>query len=109
MAIGPEAGTEQRIRMGEETILVVQSGNGSVSVSGETFAVSRKDVFNERASAVYAPPGEAITVSASSDLEAILVSTPAETGGAPAAVSGDDVRVNARGRDIYAREVHASS
>ena len=100
-------GTEQRYAAsGEETILVVQSGGGSVSVSGETFAVSRKDVFEERACAVYVPPGEAVTVSAGSDLEAILVSTPAETGGAPAVVSGDAVRVNARGRDIYAREVH---
>ena len=100
-------GTEQRYAAsGEETILVVQSGGGSVSVSGETFAVSRKDVFEERASAVYVPAGEPVTVSARSDLEAILVSTPAEKGGAPALVSSDDVRVNARGRDIYAREVH---
>jgi 5-deoxy-glucuronate isomerase len=100
-------GTEQGYAAtGEETILVVQSGGGSVYVSGETFAVSRKDVFDQRASAVYVPAGEAVTVSASSDLEAILVSTPAENGGAPAVVSSDDVRVNARGRDNYAREVH---
>src|SRR6266542_3015935 len=71
-------GTEQRYAAsGEETILVVQSGGGSVSASGETFAVSRKNVFEERASAVYVPAGDAVTVSASSDLEAILVSTPA--------------------------------
>jgi 5-deoxy-glucuronate isomerase len=100
-------GTEQRYAAsGEETILVVQSGGGSVSASGETFAVSRKNVFEERASAVYVPAGDAVTVSASSDLEAILVSTPAEKKGGPAVVSSEDVHVNARGRDIYAREVH---
>ena len=34
------------------------------------------------------------------------MSTPAEKAGAPALVTSGDVRVNARGRDIYAREVH---
>jgi 5-deoxy-glucuronate isomerase len=90
----------------EESVLVVQHGAASVTVAGRTFDVSRVDVFEERASAVYAPPGEAITVSARSDFEAILVSTPADGGASPAMVSPEDVRINARGRGNYAREVH---
>ena len=91
---------------GEETVLVMQQGAGSVTVAGRTFPVSRTGVFEERATAVYIPPGAAATITATSDFEAILVSTRAETGGAPALVSASDVRVNARGRDTYAREVH---
>jgi 5-deoxy-glucuronate isomerase len=91
---------------GEETVLVLQSGTGSVEVAGRTFAVARQDVFTERASAVYLPPGETAVISAASELEAVLMSTPASPGGAPALMRPEDVRVNARGRDIYAREVH---
>jgi 5-deoxy-glucuronate isomerase len=101
------AGTVQSFSApGEETVLVMQSGAGSIAVSGQSFAVSRKDVFEERATAVYVPPGASATISATSDLEAILASTPAAGGGPPALVTPDDVRVNARGRGNYAREVH---
>ena len=91
---------------GEETVLVMQSGSGSVSAAGQTFDVKRTDVFDERASAVYLPPGASATIAASSDLEAILISTPAPDGGQPALTTSADVRVNARGRGNYAREVH---
>lgn len=91
---------------GEESVLVVQSGAATVIVSGQEFEVTRKDVFQERASAVYAPPGTSITIRPSSEFEAIVVSTPAPGAGHPALVSPGDVRVNARGRANYAREVH---
>ena len=42
---------------GEESVLVVQSGAATVTVAGQDFDVNRKDVFQERASAVYAPAG----------------------------------------------------
>jgi 5-deoxy-glucuronate isomerase len=101
------AGTDQSYSApGEETVLVMQSGTGSVAVAGQSFAVSRKDVFEERATAVYVPPGASATISATSDLEAILASTPATGGGPPALMTPGDVRVNARGRGNYAREVH---
>jgi 5-deoxy-glucuronate isomerase len=91
---------------GEESVLVVQSGAATVTVSRQHFEVSRKDVFQERATAVYAPPGESIAIDAGSEFEAIVVSTPATGAGRPALVRPGDVRVNARGRDNYAREVH---
>jgi 5-deoxy-glucuronate isomerase len=98
--------TEQYSAPGEESILVMQSGAGSVAVAGEAFTISRTDVFEQRASAVYLPAGEIATVSAAADLEAILVSTPAEPGRRPALVGPADVVVHARGRGAYAREVH---
>jgi 5-deoxy-glucuronate isomerase len=91
---------------GEESVLVVQRGAASVTVAGRTFGVSRKEVFEEPASAVYVPPNEPMTVVASSDFEGVLVSTPAARPGSPVHVTPRDVRVNARGRGNYAREVH---
>jgi 5-deoxy-glucuronate isomerase len=101
------AGADHRFSAsGEESVLVVQRGAGSVTVAGQTFGVSRKDVFEEAASAVYAPPNEPMTVVASSDFESVVVSTPAARHGSPVHVTSRDVRVNARGRGNYAREVH---
>ena len=91
---------------GEETILILQSGAATVDVAGQRFSISRSSVFEQRAAAVYLPPDQAVTIAAAPTLEAILVSTPAPAGGQPALVLPDDVRVNARGRDAYAREVH---
>src|SRR4051812_27226035 len=91
---------------GEESVLVVQSGAATVTVAGQEFEVSRKDVFQERATAVYAPPGEPITIVGKTEFEGIVVSTPASRRGSPARVSPQDIRVNARGRGNYAREVH---
>ncbi len=100
-------GTEAQCHVpGEESVLVVQSGVATVTVAGQKFEVSRRDVFEERASAVYAPADESIAIVPTSEFEAIVVSTPAPRGGSPACVSPADVRVNARGRGNYAREVH---
>jgi len=101
------AGGEARHAVpGEEGVLVVQSGAATVSVAGQQFAVSRKGVFEERATAIYVPPGADLLVAPSADFEAIFFSTPSNAAAAPAIVQPPAVRVNARGRDIYSREVH---
>jgi 5-deoxy-glucuronate isomerase len=102
----PAGGESQYVSADEETVVVLQQGKGTFRASGQTWTVSRADVFSERATALYLPPATPLTVRADSPLEAILVSTPAEKGLAPALLTPDDVRVNPRGRDIYAREVH---
>ena len=91
---------------GEESVLIVQRGAASIMVAGQTFGVTRTDVFDEPASAVYLPPNQRAAIVASSEFEAILVSTPATGAGAAVQVTPADVRVNARGRGNYAREVH---
>jgi 5-deoxy-glucuronate isomerase len=91
---------------GEETIVVLQQGRGSFAVGGQRWPVGRRDVFSERATALYLPPGAALTVTADTALEAILVSTPAPDGGQAAIVTPDQVAPVERGRDLYTREVH---
>ena len=90
----------------EEAIVVLQEGRGTLAVGGEQWAVSRKDVFSERATAVFLPAGIELTIAAETALEAVAFSTPAPGGGKAVLVGPDQVRVNARGRGIYSREVH---
>jgi 5-deoxy-glucuronate isomerase len=90
----------------EETVVVLQQGKGVVTAGGSTWPVSRSGVFTERATALYLPPGVPLHISADTPLEAVLFSTPAPSGGAPALATPDQVKVHARGRGSYAREVH---
>ena len=101
------AGASHRYQIaGEETILVLQEGKGTFVTPDGTWTLSRKNVFDERASAVYVPAGVTLTVTAETPIEAILVSTPAPAGGHAAATLPDKVEVNARGKGNYSREVH---
>jgi 5-deoxy-glucuronate isomerase len=102
----PAGGEERYAVPGEESVLVVHTGAATIRVAGQQFSVSRKGVFEERATALYVPPGAEVLVLPSTDFEAILFSTPAKVDAAPALVQPSDVAVNARGRDLYAREVH---
>ena len=91
---------------GEESIVVLQEGRGVFAADGERWAVSRRGVFTERATAVFVPVAVELAISAETALEAVAFSTPAPSGGRAALVGPDHVRVNARGRGIYSREVH---
>jgi 5-deoxy-glucuronate isomerase len=88
--------------------IVLQDGAGDWSVGERQWAVSRKDVFTERATALYLPAGAEFHATATTRMEAILMSTPAppRPGAEPALVGPADVRVNARGKGHYTREVH---
>jgi 5-deoxy-glucuronate isomerase len=99
-------GVDRYLASDEETIVVVQEGRGVLAAGGNEWPVSRSGVFNERATALYVPPGCALSVRADTLFEAILVSTPAAAGGHPALAAPSDVQAHARGRDQYAREVH---
>src|SRR5919201_15042 len=90
----------------EETIVVLQDGRGVFEAAGRTWNVSRSGVFTDRATALYLPPNVPLRVAATTDLEAVLVSAQTADGAEPVLVRSDDVRVNARGRGNYAREVH---
>ena len=91
---------------GEETIVVLQEGEGRFAAGGSTWAVRRANVFDERATALYLPPGRELTVRADSALEAVLVSTPAPDGGEPVLVGPGEIDPQRRGRDFYTRDVH---
>jgi 5-deoxy-glucuronate isomerase len=91
---------------GEETVVVLQEGNGTFSAGDKSWQVSRAGVFTDRATALLLPPGVEMIVTADTQLEAVVVSTPAPEGGQPVLFGPDTVEVNARGRGIYSREVH---
>src|SRR5262245_3823509 len=96
-----EPGTSHRYSVsGEETVVVLQNGRGTFRAGGREWKVKRRDVFSEKATALYLPPGAALDVTADGDqpLEAILVSTPAEGAGEPAIVTADDVQPMDRGK-----------
>ena len=102
-----DAGTNTTFRLAdEETVVVLQQGQGTFAAGGKTWPVSRASVFGERATALYLPPGVELTATAETALEAVLMSTPAPAGGTPTLITPDDVEVNARGRANYSREVH---
>lgn len=90
----------------EETVVVLQSGRGEFGAGHERWPVGRRDVFDDRATACYVPPGAAFTARAETDLEAVLISTPAPAGGPPALIGPTDIVVNDRGRGTYSRQVH---
>ena len=90
----------------EEMIVVLQDGSGTFSAGNEQWTVQRAGVFADRGTALYVPPNTPFSATATSLLEAIIISTPAPAGGAPALIRPDDVTVNQRGRGTYAREVH---
>jgi 5-deoxy-glucuronate isomerase len=98
--------TEEYTVAGEETIVVLQEGRGTFTMNGHDWPVSRTGVFTERATAAYVPPGITLRVSATTPLEAVLVSAATREGGEPAVIGPDAVKVNARGKGSYAREVH---
>ncbi len=101
------AGATHRYQVaGEETILVLQEGRGTFKTPGGEWPLARRGVFSDRASAIFLPPGQQLIVTADEPLEAIVFSTPAPEGGHAAVITPDEVRVNARGKGTYAREVH---
>src|SRR5262249_50751768 len=48
----------------EESVLVLQEGRGTIEADGGRWTVSRRGVFDERATALYAPPGMEWSVAA---------------------------------------------
>lgn len=92
----------------EEAIFVLQEGTGSVAAADIRADVSRSGVFSERATALYLPPGVELTVSATTRLEAIVISTPVTSNRptTPVLVRPSEVKVNLRGKENYSREVH---
>jgi 5-deoxy-glucuronate isomerase len=98
--------TDTYVSNDDETIVVLQDGSGTFAVDGREWPVSRRNVFDERATALYLPPGATLRVTATTALEAVLVGAATREGGEPTLVGPADVRVNARGKGVYAREVH---
>lgn len=91
----------------EEAILVLQQGRGSFRCGDDAWPVERSGVFEEPATSLFLPPATAVVVEAEADLEAVIVTTPADPrGGGPVFLPPSSVTVNERGTGSYARTVH---
>jgi 5-deoxy-glucuronate isomerase len=91
---------------GEEAVVIVQQGGATLSASGHSWDVNRTDVFTERATGLYLPPGTTLDIRAAGPFEAVIFSTPSIDGGEPVLVAPGQVQVTPRGRANYSREVH---
>ena len=103
-----DAGHSESFRIaGEESVVVVQRGAATLRVGATAWKAARRDVFTDRASALYLPPGDTLDIRAEdAAFEAVVFSTPAPEGGQAIFVGPDGVQVMARGRANYSREVH---
>lgn len=99
-------GSARYVCQDEESVIVLQQGRGTFATPDATWPVTRANVFAERATALYLPPGVPLVVKADSELEAIVVSAPSSAAGTAVLLRPNEVTVNARGRGTYAREVH---
>ena len=63
---------------GNEIALTLLSGSGTIRVGDESFAVSRKGIFEELGPVFYAPPGHEITIETESGLHFAIGGAPAE-------------------------------
>jgi 5-deoxy-glucuronate isomerase len=105
------------LEAGEETTITVPDGIEAVVVllAGDATLAGRRahraDVFAERATAVYAPPGTGVSVAADTRTELALAATVggelhASPGAEPTAIGPADVVVHDRGRPGWQRAVH---
>jgi 5-deoxy-glucuronate isomerase len=97
--------TAQFNQPGEETVVILQNGSGRFECAGQAWDVSRADVFSESATALLVPPGTDLRVTASTPVEAVLISTPAPDGGMPVLRTSGDIPVQHRGKPGYERDV----
>ena len=94
----------------DEAILILQDGRGALEYGVERVGVARDGgVFRGPATALYLPPGHSVTATGGDGervFEAILVATPAPSGGEPLLIRPEDVEILERGRGDYTRTIH---
>jgi 5-deoxy-glucuronate isomerase len=91
---------------GNEAALVPLQGSATLSVAGERFEVSRKGVFDEKPQVLYVPPGQEITIEASSLFEFAIGTAPAEGKYPVRLFKPEELRTEVRGGGPAVREVH---
>lgn len=91
---------------GNELALVPLEGSGTLAVEGQQWTVSRESVFTQMPHVLYVPPGQEVTVEATTSFEFAV-------GGAPAAgkyptrlFTPEEQKVEVRGGGPATREVH---
>ena len=93
---------------GRELLLVILGGSCDIAVGGSAWRElgQREDVFGGKPTAVYAPPGETVRVTARNEVEIAVCGARAERGSAPAVIAPEDVGVREVGAGPFARTIH---
>lgn len=90
----------------EEAAIVLLDGAVTFEATRQSYQAERENPFAARASTLYLPPGAKATVRADQQSELLVATTACEEGGQIAFIGPEQVVVNARGKEAYAREVH---
>lgn len=100
-------GASQIISTGStEMALVPLEGEGTFSVDGQEWDVSRENVYTQMPRVLYVPPGKEITVKAGSQFEFAMGGAPAEGKYPVRLFEPDEQKVEVRGGGAAVREVH---
>ena len=89
-----------------ELAIVAVAGAGVVSVDGEEVELARGDVFAERGSLLYLPPGTPATLTARADWSVAVGSAPADGRHPIRLITPDEVAVEMRGGGAAVRQVN---
>ncbi len=94
---------------GRETGIVILSGMCRFEAGGRVWddLGGRKSVFDGPATSMYLPPSAGYTIVAITDLEAAIVTAPADRAGEVVVIRPEDVVIHeARGKGLFVRDVH---
>jgi len=104
----PAGGAYRSASEASEVVVVLLGGLANVTV-GEVEFLSiggRAHVFSGRATTVHIPPGCKFKVEAVGAVEAVVAKSPSDLPGEPRLIGPEKVKVAARGKDTYERQVH---
>lgn len=94
------------VREGQETAIVPLSGSATVTAGAHEFDIARSSVFEEMPHIVYATPGDAMQVVATSDVEFAIGSAPAEGMYPTRLITPDQMKSEVRGGGASHRQVN---
>lgn len=89
-----------------EAAVVPLSGSAAINTGDEFFEVSRKSVFTEMGSVLYAPPGSSITITARTSFEFAIGWAPAEGRYPLRMIEPSEVKTEVRGGGAATRQVN---
>ncbi len=90
----------------KETGLILLKGKGEVKVGKDVWKVERENVFSQKSSGVYIPPGISWKIRAEKPLELAVAKTFSKKEGEPVLISPETIKKEIRGKKGFRREVY---
>jgi len=89
----------------EEGLLIILSGKGEIKIDELKYSLERKDVFTDKAEAVYIPIKTTFEINTNNYFEAILATTPCEIKKKVYCINKEDIESKIVGEREWEREV----